>query len=354
MKNIALLIPKSSSDHIYRGIGTYTTNLLAQLIRLAPAHGLTLHTFSDRPPRNIDLIHFTYFDLFKSTLPIFKSAATVVSILDVIPLEFPDHYPPGIKGSVNLLLQKLSLVNTSRVITISNYSKIQISKYLNISPDHIDVTHLAASGEFKPLPKSPVLEKTSLKYKLPLQFVLYVGDINWNKNLGLLTQACVDLQQELVIVSKNATQDNLPLNHPELVHFKIWVAKYGSHPLVHRIGFVPSDDLAAIYNLASVYCLPSFSEGFGLTLLEAMSCGTPCVCSDIPVLREVGESAPLYFNPKDQTDINKKLASVLSNTTVAPQLRLKSIRQSKLFNWGKTARLTNSAYQKILDTSYSR
>lgn len=346
MKIISIKSPPAG--HKSRGIGFYTQRLLEAMHQLAPTHGLNIQLFDQNPSPHSTLVHYPYFDLFKHTLPYAKLFPTIVSILDVIPLAYPDHYPPGLRGQLNLFLQKLSLQNVKHVLTISAFSQNQITKFLKIPQSHITVTALAADDQFKPQ-SSPILQsRISQKYKLPKKFVLYVGDINWNKNLSRLTQACLNAGLDLVIVGKNALSSDLYLNHPELTHFKNWLDLYAHHPQVHRVGFVSTSDLVTIYNLATCYCQPSISEGFGLSLLEAMSCGTPCACSNQSSLPEVGGNGVLYFDPENVEEMTQTIKKLTSNKTLAEKIGKKGLEQSKFFSWNQTAALTIDTYLKFI------
>ena len=347
MKQIAFYLPSDPLRQA-RGEGTYSRLLFTSLQKISSQNQIKLLPFSQAPPNQADLVHYTYFDLFRHTLPLIKSKPIIVSILDVIPLEFPDHYPPGLRGSINLFLQRFALQNVSHIITISNYSKRQINKHLHLSDEKITVTPLAANPAFGHISQAKILKSAKSRHHLPDQFVLYVGDINWNKNLERLTQACVDANLHLVIVGRTATDRSLNLDHPELSHFKVWLDLYATHPLVHRLGFVPTSDLVAIYNLASVYCQPSLSEGFGLPILDALACGIPVASSNRSSLPEVAGPAALYFDPENVAEIRTALEKIVSEKDLARDLKHKGKLQAKKFNWAKTARQTVDVYLKYL------
>ena len=128
------------------------------------------------------------------------------------------------------------------------------------------------------------------KYGLPDSFALYVGDVNYNKNIPGLIEMCKHINIPLVIVGKQAKDiENQNLNHLELTHLKglDWSN-------VTRLGFVPDNDLAEIYNLADVYIQPSFYEGFALPVLEAKACGTWVIATRIQTHVEILETKRDY------------------------------------------------------------
>lgn len=320
-------ITKSISDgNALRGVGFYTKRLLEQLKVQAPKFDIKI---VEDAKANCDLTHYPFFDLFSHTLPIIRSTKTIVTIHDVIPLEFPNHYPLGIKGSINLAFQKLALSHVDMIITDSKASVKSIHKYLKISDSKIKSIYLAADKKFRS-------KKVTQKYNLPDKFVLYVGDVNWNKNIPNLIKACEQINYPLVIVGKQATEiEKIDLNHRELQHLKKLDFKN-----VIRLGFVPDEELVDIYNLANVYCQASFAEGFGLPVLEAMACGTQVAVSKTHSLPEIAGNAAEYFDPHDISGMAKALEKATSN-------KFDVVSQAKKFSWEKTAKETLMVYKSI-------
>ena len=333
MTKIGFVTTPLSSGHAVRGVGFYTQRLLSNLKSQASNYNLEIVEIKniwDLRFGICDLIHYPFFDLFYHTLPIFKTTKTIVTIHDVIPLEFSGHYPPGIKGWLNLQLQKISLWSVDRVIADSYASVQAIRKYLLVPHEKLKLVYLAADEKFKPV-------KAKNKYKLPDKFVLYVGDINWNKNILNLIKACEQINYSLVIIGKQAAEiEKMDLNHPQLQHLNNLDFKK-----VIRLGFVPDADLVAIYNLAAVYCQPSFAEGFGLPVLEAMACGTQVAISNTHSLPEIAGGAAEYFDPRDVSDMAKAVTKAVNN-------KFDVISQAKKFSWAKTARQTLQVYQEVL------
>ncbi|MEK7090952.1 MAG: glycosyltransferase family 1 protein [Patescibacteria group bacterium] len=312
-----------------RGVGSYTRRLLERLKVQSSRFNieiLEIKNDHELQTMNYELVHYPYFDLFRHTLPIFNKSKIVVTLHDVIPLEFPDHYPPGLRGRLNLQLQKLALANVERVITVSYASVQAIRKYLLVPHAKLKLVYEAADPMFKKI------SKPKNKYHLPKKFVLYVGDVNWNKNIPNLVKACEQINYPLVIVGKQATEvEKLDLNHAELRHLQgvDWSA-------VIRSGFVADEDLVHIYNLATVYCQPSLSEGFGLPVVEALACGTPVACSNTSSLPEIAEDNATYFNPYDVDDMSQAI------------INAKPPQSKPMFSWEETAKLTLMVYREIL------
>jgi len=344
MTKVGFISTPLTNGHALRGVGFYTRYLLDYLQKNASRYGFEIIN-TQSSSSFFDLVHYPYFDLFSHTLPLKKITKTVITVHDVVPLEFPDHYPPGLKGRFNLALQKISLNNASGIITDSLASVNSIHKYLGVPHKKIKLVYLAASETYQN--KKPA-EKIIQKYSLPEKFVLYVGDVNWNKNLPALIRSCLDLNIDLILVGKQAAlAETLNANHPELQHVSELISLFKS-PLVHRLGFIPDEELAEIYNAATIYCQPSYAEGFGIPVLEAMACGTPVVSSNSHSLPEIAGDAAVYFDPNDQNDIRQKLSQILSDSGLRKDLSQKGIIQSKKFSWDLTAKNTLLAYQSFI------
>lgn len=347
---VALDISPLKSGHRFRGIGAYTENLSEALKNLKKP-GFQIKLIEKGPiPQEVDLVHYPYFDLFFTTLPLKKPKKTVVTVHDVTPLVFPQHYPPGIKGQLKLRIQKRSLKGASAVICDSINSKKDIAKFLDYPPEKTFVVYLAASSQFKKISLSEVeIKKISSRYNLPRKFVLYVGDVDYNKNVLGLVAACKRIKVPLVMVGKQAAQKDFDASHVENQPLLKLIKEFGQDPEVLRLGFVPDKDLVSLYNLASVYCQPSFYEGFGLPVLEAMACGCPVVSSNRASLREVAGEAALLVDPEDIEEIARALAKLSNNRKLREDLIKKGFKQVKKFSWTKTAQETVKIYEKVFN-----
>jgi glycosyltransferase involved in cell wall biosynthesis len=352
---VAIDISPIRTGHKVRGVGMYTKRLVESLeeevkrkkeIEIIPVD--FRHQPSTISHQAFDLVHYPYFDLFFLTLPLKKSAKTIVTIHDVIPLVFPEHYPPGIKGKMKFLIQKFSLQGVVAVITDSQNSKKDIVKYLNYPENKIHVIPLAPGEKFRKLKTEDWKLKARKKYSLPESFILYVGDVNWNKNVLGLAKACKKIKIPLVILGKKATLKNFDQSHIENQPLVQLLKLYGKDPDIIRLGFLAGDDLVRIYNLATVYCQPSFYEGFGLPVLEAMACGCPVVASKVASLPEVCGEAAFMVDPKDYNNITQGLKKVMSDKKTRDKLIRKGLEQAKKFSWEKTAKQTLGVYEKVV------
>ena len=349
---IAFNITPLETGHKTRGVGFYTKNLLREL----ESSDLNLIKFKDlKEISSAQVVHYPWFDLFFKTLPLRKKFPTVVTVHDVMPLVFSQQYPIGIKGSLNLLWQKLSLRTVKFIITDSLCSKKDIIKYLNFPSNRVIVIPLAPGNEFKLLSDSEKL-RVKRKLSLPDSYILYVGDANYVKNLPFLAEGFRSLIKDnnfpnlkLLLINGIFKKDVSDIDHPELRSLKEFndlIKKYGLEKNIFRLGQVETEDLVGVYNMATLYVQPSLYEGFGLPILEAMSCGTPVACSTAESLREIASDAVLYFNPKDLNEF----ISVLRNFLETPSLRQRhsqlGLKQTAKFTWRKVANETIAVYYK--------
>lgn len=337
-------IDKSSqSSHKVRGVGKYITLLRDNLQKFDETN---TYIFSSNPSkeRGIDLIHYPYFDPFFITLPLIKRTKSLVTVHDVIPLSHAKQFPVGIKGNIKWKLNKARLKQVNGIITDSFASKEQIHKEVGITEKKIYPVHLAVDQEFKRLEKGAWEDKIRKKYSLPEVFVLYVGDVTWNKNLPNIVLSAKKTNIPLVMVGKALSEMNFDVKNPWNSDRKIVLDQTLNNPLFIKLGFVPIDDLVEIYNLAQALLMPSFDEGFGLPVLEAIKSGCPVITSDRGSLAEVAGDAAIYVDPDDPESISKAIGQILVSKSLKNELVDKGLEQAKNFSIEKMMKDTISVY----------
>lgn len=352
---VGLNVTPLHSGHKLRGIGYYTQNLVDYLKREKNIEVCEFTKISEI--KEVELVHYPWFDLFFHTLPIRKNFPTVVTIHDVIPLLFPEHYPIGFKGRFNLYLQMLALRNCRLIITDSLSSKKDIVKHLKINDKKVVTVPLATGSEFRIL-KDTELIKVKMKYNLPETFLMYVGDANWVKNLPFLIDCFRNLSRieqfkgiKLALVGGVFLKNVENINHPELESLKEVnrkIRNYGLENRTIRPGYITDSELAAFYNLATVYIQPSLYEGFGLPLLQSFACGTPVISSNAGSLPEVGGKAALYFKPTDQNQFTFLLSETLNDKSLRHKLAKLGLEQVSKFSWEKTISQTIEVYKRVI------
>src|SRR6266571_684241 len=344
---IAIDISPLSTGHKVRGVGFYLTYLKRALQKYCSEHQFAFFNQNDAIPRDVDLVHYPYFDPFFITLPFIKKHKRVVTVHDLTPLVFPKHFSAGIKGKLRWLLQRYNLQQSDAIVTDSLASKKDIIKIAHIEESKVHVAYLAAAEEFRQISESKC-RAVRKKYDLPEKFVLYVGDVTWNKNVPRLMEAVQKTDLPLVMVGKSLVEENFDRQNPwngDLV--RVQEAANTDRRFL-RLGFVPTEDLVAIYNSATVFVFPSIYEGFGLPVLEAMQCGTPVVTTAGGSLQEVARDAALYVDSYSAQSIAEGIEKVFSNQKLQKELSEKGLQQAKKFSWEQTARQTVAVYEHVI------
>lgn len=323
------------TGHKARGSGRYITNLIDSIKKQNTVD--LVDSYGDFP----QIVHFPYFDPFFLTLPARFLLPTVITVHDLIPIDHPNFFPKGVKASIKWQIQKLRLKKANAIITDSEYSKTRIAALTGIEVKKIFSIPLAADKSFTVLDKSALLPIRK-KYNLPEKFILYLGDINPNKNVINLIKAAQKFQYPLFLAGRafGATSKKLD-------EIKLLISKSKNSKIIGEIE--STNDLVAIYNLAYLTVVPSWDEGFGFPILESMACGTPVATSKVSCLPEVGGTAAIYFDPYSIEDISQKVNKIINLTRVQYQsLVQKSIDNNTQFTWEKTAKKTIDVYNQII------
>ena len=221
-----------------------------------------------------------------------------------------------------------SLDRSDMIITGSEYTKREILKYTKFKEDKIVVIYHGINHNlFKVYNKTELV----LEFDVPPKFILSVGSIEPRKNFLRLLKAYRGLSSEIKSEYKLL-----------LVGFSGWKNREILSLIkelkgdVYYLGFISDEELAKVYNLASLFVYPSLYEGFGLPVLEAMACGTAVVSSNLSSLPEVGGEAPLYCDPYSISDIQEKMVSVLTDSLLKESMVKKSLKQAQKFSWKKS------------------
>ncbi len=291
----------------------------------------------------LDLVHFPHFNV-----PIFYQGEFVVTIHDLI----HQHHQMKRATTLNPFTFKIkqigyrkvfehAVIKSCKIIVPSNSVKQLLVGEWNVNSDKIIVTPEAVDEEIITLSqrvKKLGSEQLINKFKIRKQYLFYVGNAHPHKNVEGLIKAFVKLRQKYPSLS-------LVLSGGD--HY-FWerIKKEYSLPGITYTGFINDDELVALYKNAAAFILPSFEEGFGLPILEAMACGCPVVASNVASLPEVGGDAAVYFNPQDLDDMANKISKVLENTELREQLIEKGKKRYKEYSWEKLANQTLEVYSK--------
>ncbi|HEY74904.1 MAG TPA: glycosyltransferase family 4 protein [Thermoflexia bacterium] len=230
------------------------------------------------------------------------------------------------------------------ILTISETTRQDLLRLLDVPPEKVTTVYLAADPAFRPLPLSTV-QTTLARYSLEPGYLLFVGTLEPRKNLPGLFAAY------RLLLDRKITEAPLVVVGGRGWLYEGIFAAVEDMALGDRVRFlegVPSADLPALYNGAVLLALPSFYEGFGLTALEAMACGTPVVVSDRGALPEVVGEAGVRVDPEDVEGIAEGMATLLSDPRLREQLVAMGRARAAELTWEKTAHGTLDVYRRVL------
>jgi glycosyltransferase involved in cell wall biosynthesis len=229
------------------------------------------------------------------------------------------------------------------VLTVSESSKRDILRFVDLPPDKIDVIYNAYDERFGVEPREEDVVRVRERYQLHDEFVLYAGNVKPHKNLKRLIEAFNLLRR------RGLTHLKLVLIGDEISKYaelRRAVHQYQLHKDVRFLGYLPEETLAVMYRLAAVFVFPSLYEGFGLPPLEAMASGTPVVTSNVSSLPEVAGDAALLVDPYDPSAIADGVEHVLTDETLRRELREKGLARAHQFSWERSVRRIREIYDE--------
>jgi glycosyltransferase involved in cell wall biosynthesis len=271
---------------------------------------------------------------------------------DVIPLLYPKDYLVG--PIANWYKEKINHAkNSDLILTISEYSKKQICKLLKIDQSKVVVASCGYSNKIFTKEINSDLEHAEKKNNLrPQSYLLYVGGADKHKNLNRLLQAfallpiSIKMKYYLVMVGTNthANQSNLKLIASNL--------GISTNQLIFT-EYISDLELASLYRNCAAFILPSYSEGFGLPVLEAMASGCPVLAGNAASIPEIINNNEALFDPFNEVDIASKIESVLVNKKFRNSLIDNGLKRAKIFSWAISAKKIITAFESLNENRIS-
>lgn len=287
----------------------------------------------------VDLLHSPHF-----LLPLVRPCPAVATIHDVIYMACPEDLP-SLAGRLyyRLMMNACSRMAT-RVITDSEHSKNEIIRYLHADPSKIEVVYPAVDSFFESQADPAEVASVRSRFGIDRDYIVCVGIYKPRKNHAGLLKA-------FQLLLKDGVQSQLviagPMGEGKPILQRL-AAELGVAGHVVFTGFVNDADLRALYSGARVCVCPSLYEGFGFTVLEAMACGTPVVCSSATSLPEVAGNAALYFDPYKPEEMATQLRRVFYDDGLRAALIADGRSNLLRFSWEETARQTLEVYHQAL------
>lgn len=289
--------------------------------------------------RKADLLHSPHF-----LLPISRPCPAVATIHDVIYLACPEDLPSRIGRMYYRAMMYASARQAKRILTNSNFSRDEIVRHLRVDVDKISIVYPAVGGEFCKITELALLEAVLSKFGIENDYILYTGIYKLRKNHAALFRAFNLLlnggtNAQLVIAG--------PIDEGEQ-QLRSLAKQLGIAESVIFTGRIDDLELCALYSAARVYACPSLYEGFGFTVLEAMACGAPVVCSDAASLPEVAGDGALYANARDVNAFAAAMYQVFTDAEIRRTLIQRGYRNLWRFHWKEAANRCLETYGDVV------
>jgi glycosyltransferase involved in cell wall biosynthesis len=353
------------------GIGTYTANLLKNLLKIDNQDYFHIYwsgnNYESLPDSITKIImtsrkHHKFFEqlyfpnnLIEENIDIYHipqngiglnsdiTCRKIVTIHDLIPYLMPETVGSGYLKNFLRDIPEI-IENSDGIITVSECSKRDILKFFPINEDKVFVTPLAADSKYKPLDKDLCRSFLKEKYAVNNPFILYIGGFSQRKNVKSLLIAFSDIKNKindktaLVIVGANRDDSNSLISLSK---------RLGIFSDIIFTGYVPEEHLPILYNGCEVFVYPSLYEGFGLPPLEAMSCGAPVITSNLTSIPEVVQDAGILINPYCTDELINALLIMLNNSKLRDDYIEKGLKRASEFSWENTALKTLEIYKTV-------
>ncbi|MFN7981068.1 MAG: glycosyltransferase family 1 protein [Vicinamibacterales bacterium] len=284
---------------------------------------------------NVELLAGTQFDVAHSMHPLLmptRSAAQVVTIHDLNFLLHPERTSAEIKRDYPVLVRQHAN-RADQVIVVSEFTAAEVGRLLDVPGDHISVCSPGAP---------PWARRHAESFD---GYVLFFGTLEPRKNVGTLLDAW-----ELLVSQRNDLP-TLLLAGKATEQAAGWLERIARPPLkdrVKHVGYVAPDERPRLYEGARLLVQPSFEEGFGLPVLEAMTVGVPVIAANAGALPEVGEDAVLLVPPTDPREMADAIARLLDDRALASRCAERGVKRASHYSWERTAETTLDAYARAI------
>ncbi len=292
---------------------------------------------------HVDVLHVTYI------APPAVSAAVVATVHDISYELYPETFSARDRAILKTLVPR-TIRHAQRVITVSESSRRDIANYYNVDPEKIRVVYQSIAPNYRVLHDRAEVENVMARYGINGRYLLAVGNLQPRKNLPRLVRAFAQSKRmgaydgRLVLVGKSMWRESQIFQE---------IRQHGLENEVIATGYIPEEDVVALYNGADAFIYPSIYEGFGLPPLEAMACGCPVITGKTSSLPEVVGPAGIMVDPTSEEELTQAIVAMTSDA----QFRDDCIRQGlvRVQNFSATAaaRDTLDVYYDAADRRHS-
>ncbi len=294
---------------------------------------------------NLDVLHSTS---ALNRIPMGYQGKTIVTFHDMAAFEIP-QYLPAISRTRDKAISNIMAAKAVKIIAVSNSVKAELKKHLKIVEEKMQVVYSGLDGRFFQEPETSGAKILS-KYDISKKYILFLGTLEPSKNINQLLQAFAKFKN--LQKKQNGGKFDFQL---VLAGKKGWMSK--AYPQIIKdlglikdvifTGYIIGDELVPLFRGAEFFVMPSFHEGFGMTVLEAFATQTPAIVSSVASLPEIAADAALFVDPMSIEEITNAMSTLANDPALCNELRAKGLEQAKKFDWKKTAEQTLEIYKSL-------
>ena len=294
-------------------------------------------------PRSLAAEGVQLFHGTNHVVPLAAGCPSVSTVHDLAFFNTPAAYTLWYRLYMNAQI-RATMAKAARIIADSEATKKDIVRTLGVKPESITTIHLGVGADYSRCDDTDIIEGTRRTLGLPERFVLHMGVVQRRKNLLVLLRAARGVIEDgLIDRVVFAGRDGLGADE-----VRREATRLGLSDRVTFLGYVLPGYIAALYTMAAVVVMPSWYEGFGLPVLEAMACGTPVIASSASSLPEIAGGAALIFSPTDAVALERLLRAVLTDGELRLRLASAGLTRAEQFSWDRTAARHLEVYRRVL------
>lgn len=269
-----------------------------------------------------------------------RNTRSIVTIHDLIFLRYPEYYH-YIDRKIYTYKFRKACQNADRIIAVSECTKRDIISFFHIPEEKIDVVYQGCDTQFKQTVPEYIKEEIRQKYQLPQRYILYLGSIESRKNLLLVAKALKHIQEPVSVIA-------IGKRTPYAETVEDFLKKNQLEERMRLLNNIPFKELPAFYQMASTFVYPSFFEGFGIPLLEALNSGIPAIGTTGSCLEEAGGPHSIYVHPEDDKGLAKAIERTLTDRLLREEMIREGKKYAQLFEEEKLTQDLLNVYGKVL------
>jgi len=287
----------------------------------------------DRPT----LLHVQY------TAPLFCPVPVVVSVHDVSFLSHPQFFTKARTAQLRTTVRR-TVARAVRVLTPSEFSRRSVIDAYGLDESMVTTVHNGVAPQFHPLPREAAAREVAERFRVRTPYILTVGDLQPRKNHISLFRAFEEALRAHPALPHHLVVAGQETWYSSVIHEAARRSEFARR--IHFTGFVSDEELLRLYGACDAFVFPSWYEGFGLPILEAMACSRAVACSDTSAMPEVADSAALLFDPASLTQMTRAILDLLLHTELRARMERLGEQRAARFSWNSAAKGTLAVYHE--------